>query len=373
MTEEGRAGRTGRARNRVPPLPRAAAPSPAPERLRAPRTVPGAHQLAGPARGGAAAPATGPGAGTAGATLGAPGAAGGHAVSGRGVPLMLPAVLDRAAADRQLVVGAVTAIFLARIVDGPMVWFVAVVLGLAVLVGAGWSRVTAETPSDAGEPAPTFRARWESVVTGAAGIESGILPAVLAASLALSLRLVPFDWRLAAAVLTAFVLLDRTIRLERAVARSTSHEHDRWQVVLASLAAAFLGFAGVASMVSGGMAGVGAATLQEADLLLLAAGDAVIALLLGFRLARLGPAARREAVVSGAGFAAVVAIGAGLLRAMAIPQLLGPALLTLLLYLWDALNATTPSIRRDPRWRWQVGLLLVLSAVVIAWNLRLRA
>ena len=44
-----------------------------------------------------------------------------------------------------------------------------------------------------------------------------------------------------------------------------------------------------------------------------------------------------------------------------------------LLYLWDALNATTPSIRRDPRWRWQVGLLLVLSAVVIAWNLRLRA
>ena len=55
-----------------------------------------------------------------------------------------------------------------------------------------------------------------------------------------------------------------------------------------------------------------------------------------------------------------------------IPLLLGPALLTLLFYLWDALNATTPSLRRDPRWRWQVGLLVVLSAVVIGWNLRLR-
>jgi len=382
MTEDGRAGRTGRpARSRVPSLPRGAAPSPAPERVRAPRTAPGAHQLAGPVRGGVASP-SGPGGGFAGATMGASGvsgasgasgASGGLAVSGRAAPLLLPAVLDRAAADRQLVVGAVTVIFLARAVDGPVAWFVAVVLGLAVLVGAGWSRVTAEAPSDAGEPVPTFRARWESVVTGAAGIESGILPGVLAASLALSVRLVPLDWRLAAAMLAAFVLLDRTIRLERALARSTSHELDRWKVVLATLAAAFLGFAGVASMVSGGMAGVGAATLGEADLLLLAAGDAVIALLLGFRLARLGPASRREAVVSGVGFAAVVAIGAGLLRAMAIPQLLGPALLTLLLYLWDALNATTPSIRRDPRWRWQVGLLLVLSAVVIAWNLRLRA
>ncbi len=370
MTEDGRARRP--ARNRVPSLPRSAAPSPAPERVRAPRTGPGAHQLVGAARVGAAAPAAGPGGAGASAPFGTLDAAGGLAAAGRATPLLLPAVLDRASADRQLVVGAVTVIFLARIVDGPMVWFAAAVLGLAVLVGAGWSRVTAETPSDAGGPAPTFRARWESVVTGAAGIESGILPAVLAAALALSLRLVPFDWRLVAAVLAAFVLLDRTIRLEHSLARSTTHDHDRWKVVLASLAAAFLGFAGVASMVSGGMAGIGAATLEEADLLLLAAGDAVVALLLGFRLARLGPAARREAVVSGAGFAAVVAIGAGLLRAMAIPQLLGPALLTLLVYLWDALNATTPSIRRDPRWRWQVGLLLVLSAVVIAWNLRLR-
>jgi hypothetical protein len=287
-------------------------------------------------------------------------------------PYAVPAVADRTAADRQLVVGAITVIFLARIVDGPLAWAVATFLGLGVLVGTGWSRATAPSLADAGGPLPAFRARWESVVGGAAGIESGIVPAVLSVSLALAMRLVPFDWRLIAALIVAYVLLEQTIRLERSLAISVSHEADRWKAVLASLAAAFIGFAGVASMVSGGMAGIGAPTLTESDLLTLAAGDSVVAALLGFRLARLGPAARREAVVSGLGFGAVVAIGAGLFRAMAIPQLLGPALLTLLFYLWDALNATTPSIRRDPRWRWQVGLLLALSAVVIGWNLRLR-
>jgi hypothetical protein len=45
----------------------------------------------------------------------------------------------------------------------------------------------------------------------------------------------------------------------------------------------------------------------------------------------------------------------------------------MLFYLWDALNATAPSIRRDPRWRWQIALLIVLAAVVIGWNLRLRS
>ena len=58
---------------------------------------------------------------------------------------------------------------------------------------------------------------------------------------------------------------------------------------------------------------------------------------------------------------------------MAVPHLLGPALLTLLVYLWDAFHATTPSIRRDPRWIWQVGLLVGLSVLVVGWNLALRS
>jgi hypothetical protein len=199
------------------------------------------------------------------------------------------------------------------------------------------------------------------------------VPAVLAFALALAVRLVPFNWWLVVALLGSGVVLDRVIALERVLALAPDHAADRWSAVLAVVVTAFLGFAGIGSMIDGGLAGPGAPALLESDLVALAGGDAAIAALLGFRLARLGPAARREAVVSGLGFGAVVAVGAGLLRAIAVPQLVGPALLTLVVYLWDALNATTPSIRRDPRWRWQVGLLLVLSVVVIGWNLQLRA
>jgi hypothetical protein len=283
----------------------------------------------------------------------------------------MPAVLDRVAADRQLVVGAVAVIGLARLVDGAATWVVAALLAVGVLVGAGWSRVTASA-GDVGATV-SIRARWEAVVGGAVGIESGIVPAVLAFALALAVRLVPFNWWLAVALVGSGVVLDRVIALERVLAVVPDHAADRWRAVLAVVVTAFLGFAGIGSMIAGGLAGPGAATLLESDLVALAGGDAAIAVLLGFRLARLGPAARREAVVSGLGFGAVVAVGAGLLRAIAVPQLVGPALLTLVVYLWDALNATTPSIRRDPRWRWQVGLLLVLSVVVIGWNLQLRA
>ena len=51
----------------------------------------------------------------------------------------------------------------------------------------------------------------------------------------------------------------------------------------------------------------------------------------------------------------------------------GPAALTLVFYLWDALHATAPARRRDPRFLWETILLAALAVVVVAWNLRLRA
>ena len=51
---------------------------------------------------------------------------------------------------------------------------------------------------------------------------------------------------------------------------------------------------------------------------------------------------------------------------------LGPAMLTLAFYLWDAFHAASPSHRRDARWIWQTLLLVGLGAMVIAWNLLLR-
>ena len=62
----------------------------------------------------------------------------------------------------------------------------------------------------------------------------------------------------------------------------------------------------------------------------------------------------------------------GAIRAIDVPRLLGPAVLTLVFYLWDALHGTAPARRREPRFLWELALLAVLGAVVVAWNLQLR-
>ena len=112
--------------------------------------------------------------------------------------------------------------------------------------------------------------------------------------------------------------------------------------------------------------------IPETDLLILAAGDAAIAFLLGYRAAALRLATLRDALWSAVTYAAAIAIGAAALRAMAIPRLMGPALLTLAFYLWDAFHGASPARRRDINWIWQTVLLAALGVIVVAWNLLLR-
>ena len=57
---------------------------------------------------------------------------------------------------------------------------------------------------------------------------------------------------------------------------------------------------------------------------------------------------------------------------MEIPRLLGPALLALTFYLWDAFHGAAPARRRDARWLWQTALLAVLGIAVVALNLMMR-
>jgi hypothetical protein len=80
----------------------------------------------------------------------------------------------------------------------------------------------------------------------------------------------------------------------------------------------------------------------------------------------------REALWSAGTYASAVAIAAAALRATDIPRLVGPALLTLVFFLWDAFHGAPPSRRRDPRWIWQTVVLIALGAIVVAWNLQLR-
>jgi hypothetical protein len=130
-------------------------------------------------------------------------------------------------------------------------------------------------------------------------------------------------------------------------------------------------------MISGGLAqpgsvGAAGAPLPEPDLLVLATGDAVIAFLLGYRAAALRVSNARDALWSAATYAAAIAIGAAAVRFLEIPRLLGPALLALTFYLWDAFHGAAPARRRDPRWLWQTLLLVALGMAVIALNLMAR-
>ena len=51
---------------------------------------------------------------------------------------------------------------------------------------------------------------------------------------------------------------------------------------------------------------------------------------------------------------------------------IGPALLTLAFYLWDASTARPRRAGATSRWLWQIVLLAVLGIIVVAWNLLLR-
>jgi hypothetical protein len=47
-------------------------------------------------------------------------------------------------------------------------------------------------------------------------------------------------------------------------------------------------------------------------------------------------------------------------------------MLTLTFYLWDAFHGAAPARRRDPRWLWQIALLVVLGLAVVGLNLMAR-
>ena len=246
---------------------------------------------------------------------------------------------DRAA-RRDLTIAAVVVVGLSRLVEPPTVWYVAIFLLGAMLLG------TLQVLAD-----ETLRATGDG---RGVPIESLILPAVAAVACVGAIRLVPFGLWLAPALLVTGFIVARCLALEARIVAADDEldEHGRTAVLVTTLLVAFLAFVGVAASVPGGLAqpgsgGAAGGPLAEGDLLALAVADGVIAFLLGYRAAALRVRTMREAVLSALTYAAAIAIGAAAVRAMAIPRLLGPALLTLAFYLWDAVQAATPARRRD--------------------------
>ena len=264
-------------------------------------------------------------------------------------------------ARRDLTIAAVVIVGLSRLLEPPAVWAVAVFLLGAVLLGTLQVLADEAPPAEASMGVP---------------IESLILPSVAAVACLGAIRLVPFGLWLAPALLVTWLLVGRTLALEARIhaAPEGLTADDRTAVLVTILLVGFLAFTGVAAMIPGGLVQpvTSGRTLPETNLLVLAGSDAIIAFLLGYRAASLRVTTLRDALWSALTYALAIAIGAAALRAMEIPRLMGPALLTLLFYLWDAFAGATPSRRRDGRWLWQTGLLAVLGLAVIAWNLLLR-
>lgn len=268
-------------------------------------------------------------------------------------------------ARRDLALVAVAIVGLSRLAEPPAVWFVAIFLLGAMLLGVLQVLGEEEARADG----------------GALGVpvESLIVPAVAAVACVGAIRLVPFGLWLAPALVAVWVVVGRTLDLEAhlVATREDDGRQARTAVLATTLLVAFLGFVGVAAAVPGGLVqptadGAPPGPLSEEGLIALAIGDALIAGLLGYRAAALRVGTARDALWSAATYAAAIAIGAAALRAMEIPRLLGPALLTLAFYLWDAVHGASPSRRRDARWLWQTVLLAALGVVVVGWNLLLR-
>jgi hypothetical protein len=264
----------------------------------------------------------------------------------------------------ELVAVAVALAAVGRLAEGPALWAAAslagVALGLAALEVVG----PAETPAgsaDLGIP-----------------VESLLLPAVAGIAAVTALHLVPVGLLLVPGLVAVGAMAASTVEIERRIlARPDGPTAaDRTAVLGAAVMLAFLAFAGIAAAIPGALAEPpprGAETsitgLPLDGLALLALLDGLVVGILGYRLGALRTSTVRGALASALTYGAVIAIAAAALRAMGIPRLLGPALLTLVLYLWSAYRGVPRSARHDARWIWEVVLLAALGTLVVAWNL----
>jgi hypothetical protein len=267
----------------------------------------------------------------------------------RGQPILRDPLAELALLGTALVaVGVVS--------PAPAAFLVAILAGAAVGLGAR-ALLAAEAP-------------------GERAVEAVVVPAIMAGGAIMAGRLVPPGLVLVPVVAAAALLLVAALDVERRIRRRVHGPTagDRGAVRALALVAAAAAFAGIAAGIPGALvepvgAGDPAAPVPADAVTLLALADAAIAAALGFRLSVLRGVATRDAAVAASSYALVIAIAAVALRAMAIPRLLGPALLVLVLYLWDVYRASPRPVRRDLRSLWEIGLLLLVGLVVVGWNL----
>lgn len=268
---------------------------------------------------------------------------------------------------RDLAIAAGVIVALSRFAPDGFVWPIAAVLLVGVLLGA--LQIVAEAdPAAQGTGVP---------------VESLILPGAAALAALGAIRLIPIGVVLAPAFVLAGSLVALALITELRLARATGppSSADRTAVLTQVLLVGFLGFSGVAALVPGGLPAPGEVPATPGSNLLgsnalavtlQAGGDGLIAFLLAYRVAALRSSNLRNVAWFGFTGAAVVAIAAVALRSIEIPRILGPALLVLVFFLWDATHSGGPVRRRDPWRAWETAALALLAIVVIGWSVGLR-
>ena len=264
----------------------------------------------------------------------------------------------------EAIVVAVVLAAVGRVAEGPALWAAALLAGLALGFAAlevlgGGEEPAGET--DLGIP-----------------VEALLLPAVTGIASVTALHIVPVGLLLVLGLAAVGALAAASIEIERRILARPSGPTAADRTALLSLVVlvAFVAFSGIAAAIPGALVEplptgteVAQPGLPLEGLALLAAFDGLVAGLLGYRLDALRAPKARDALAAALSYAAVVAIAAAALRAMGLPRLLGPALLTLVLYLWSAYRGVPRTARRDVRWVWELILLAGLGVAVIAWNL----
>lgn len=265
---------------------------------------------------------------------------------------------ESGARDLAIAVGVVIA--LSRFAPDGFVWATAIVLLAGVVLGS--LQVVAEA-DPAGQRAGV-------------PVESLILPGAAALAALGAIRLVPVGIVLVPAIVLAGGIVGFALVTELRLARASGppSSADRTAVRIQILLIGFLGFAGVAALVPGGLPAPDAPAAGSNALAVVAQalGDGLIAFLLAYRVAALRSSNLRDVAWFGLTGAAVVAIAAVALRSIEIPRIMGPALLVLVFFLWDAIHSGSAVRRRDP-WRvWETAALAILAIVVIGWSAGIR-
>ncbi len=263
-----------------------------------------------------------------------------------------------------LVILAVALSAIGRLAEGPALWVASLLAGLALAFGALEVLGSAEAPP--------------AVVDLGVPVEALLLPAATGIGSVVAIHVVPVGLLLIPALVAAGSLVASSIAIERRILARPSGPTaaDRTALLGLVMLVAFVAFTGIAAAIPGALVEplpTGVETpvpgLALGGLALLAVLDGLVAGILGYRMAALEVSTVRGALAAALSYAAVIAIAAAALRAMGLPRLLGPALLTLVLYLWSAYRGVPRGARRDARWIWEILLLAALGVLVVLWNL----